>query len=46
VTPASILSFLGQDIDQGLLRQEILNLKLDFNEGKSGFIASDGVGKS
>jgi hypothetical protein len=42
-----VLAYLGQDIDQNLLRQEIRNLKLDFGEGKSGgFISADGVGKS
>jgi hypothetical protein len=47
ITPASVLAYLGQDIDQNLLRQEIRNLKLDFGEGKSGgFISADGVGKS
>lgn len=48
LTPASIISYLGHDIDSNYLRQEIINLKSNYEQSNKGsyFISVDGVGKS
>mmetsp|Transcript_12385 Transcript_12385/g.12790 ORF Transcript_12385/g.12790 Transcript_12385/m.12790 type:complete len:565 (-) Transcript_12385:261-1955(-) len=47
ITPASIISYFGEDIDQNTLKHEILELK-SYYEPTNGhsYLPSDGIGKS